>query len=140
LAYGKAMSISDSHTDTNKGGEMPKPRLIWCECVADLCDGHLQVDSYADMWVDEHGELYISFGGGWCCYDDMDGLPEDYFLVTGNISNLVRHWNDGTKHGGDHIPPFDAFTVDFVPASQFDMVTDYSMFDAKFTKEVNSET
>ena len=131
------MTTSDSRMDTSEVNTMAKKRLIWCECLADLCDGGMWVDSYADMWVDEHGELYISFGGGWCFYDDMEGLPEDYFLVTGNISNLVRHWNDGTKHGCDHIPPFDAFTVDFVPASQFDMVTDYSMFDAKFTKEGN---
>lgn len=105
-------------------------KLIWCECVADLCDGYNRLDTWADIWVDDHGELYISFSAGWPYYNDAAGLPWDYFLVRGQaVENLVRWW---FQEDGGHIPPLELFDGDFVAASEFEQIVDYSMFDAEW--------
>ena len=100
-------------------------KLIWCECVADLADGRAGISSWADLWVGEHGELYISMGGGWTYYDCMEGIPDGYFLMRGNIGPLLRHWIDTN---GSHFPPLEVMTGEFVAVSEFEQVVDYDMF------------
>ena len=104
-------------------------KLLWCECLADLCDGEAQgLGTWADLWIEPAtGELFASMGGGWDYYDETEGLPESFFLISGDgMENLVRHWQ---VEDGAHFPPFSLFAGDFVAASGFELVTDYDFWD-----------